>query len=536
MKYKALLVDDEKFMISYLKDCIDWAALYIEVVDDAYDGIEAIEKTKKYNPDIVISDIVMPSMSGLEFIKNIHTQYKSVRIIILSGHENFMFAKEALSYGVVDYIIKPSKISDITEALKKAIASIEEERMRNENYNGILEKLDKSLSDIQNTFILSLINKEKASREQLLEKAKCISLDLLHKNFLGIVLKANPYTEKGINSMGSDKICSEVVSEFKSTMLKPKFVFSNSINEMVYCLLPFDNSIPYSSAISMVNKAFNNVIQRIYVSSFEGVFVGIGLPCDDITNANVSFEQAMSALDNRICSQNRQVVCYKNMFEHIDTTIFNYEAGTEIKNAIKLNDSDKFDKIIEDMIVVAIQSNVTMFQFKRDMGKVLNILESLLFSENTDLESIAREYGLKDGDVLKSGNVKSLQRSLKELGRCVMEYLNSNGLNKYPRIIKLITQYLKEHYNKNFTVINLSQKFYLTPNYLSNIFKKHTGQNISEYVTKLRIDKARQLLEGKNDIKAYEVATIVGYSDYEYFRRVFKKYAGINPTKYKNNI
>lgn len=146
------------------------------------------------------------------------------------------------------------------------------------------------------------------------------------------------------------------------------------------------------------------------------------------------------------------------------------------------------------------------------------------------------ELGLTESALQQEESLTRLENMLNLVSRKIISLLSDYNTVKYPPTIFLCCQYIEEHYQDKISVTDLAEQLFLSPNYLSSLFKKHTGSSISEYITLCRIRKAKELMAESNTLKSYEVADLVGYSDYEHFRKVFKKYVGINPAKYRSEV
>lgn len=529
MPYKLLLVDDERFMLSYLKDCIPWDTLHVEVAACALNGEDAIEKTRLYKPDLIITDIVMPNMYGLEFIKNIYEQFKKTKIIILSGHQNFNFAKEALSYGVVDYIVKPSLASDIQAAVRKAINIMEQERRNEQTYQDALTGFHRSIPDIKRSFLSLLPSEPIASiPKQIEEKGEILGFNL--KNCFFVCVRLLFY------STFSDKKDSFSPPELEK--LENRLMALPSVSQCLFSAERTGNCLGIlslsESETGQVTTFFEEIIQRA-IPAHLCMTVCISNVFSCIGDSSLAFHQTQHTLNCRPCSFRSH--CYQ-CGEPMDTrespsSGISYDTFISALRSLSLTECSQ---LLHQWLAYAVAQKFSMYRLRRELRALLKEIDNLLSSLKTGLSPLLLELELTEGIIQQEESLLRLEDMLNRLCSKIISRLSDCESAKYPPMIFLACQYLEEHYREKISVATLADQLYLTPNYLSALFKKHTGSSISEYITLCRIRKAKELMVSSSDMKAYEVAVLVGYNDYEHFRKVFKKYVGINPAQYRTEV
>lgn len=529
MSYKLLLVDDEPFMLSYLRDCVPWKSMNVEIVASASNGEDAIEKTREYHPDLIITDIVMPNMHGLEFIKNIYGQYKSTKIIILSGHQNFEFAREALLYGVIDYIVKPSLVSDIVTSVSKAIAAIEQERAEKENYRTILSDLQHSLPDITRSFLEILLKEPVPDlTKQLREKGAILGFPVENCRYLCFQLVFDGL----LPNKDSDAPRRE--TERLLRMLKEL----PCVSHVLLTHQRFHSSLGILDCTG-ANEAF---VQKFFANTFMSslppqmsVTACLSAPFDHLENASSAFQQIQLTLNSRTCSLESRFLPIGKPEPSRENTCKLLPIDSFL-TALRASSSSECSRLIHSWIETAIQKNVSMHSLRRELRSFLIDLDTLLASIKAGLSPLLWELGLTEAELPQEESLIRLEKLLNLLSQKIIARLSDCKSASYPPVIFLACQYIEEHYQEKITVADLASQLYLTPNYLSSLFKKHTGSSISEYITMCRIRRAKELMAESADIKTYEVADLVGYNDYEHFRKVFKKYVGINPARYRSEV
>lgn len=529
MTYKLLLVDDERFMLSYLKDCISWEKLNVEIIDCALNGADAIEKTRLHKPDLIITDIVMPNMYGLEFIKNIYGQFKNTKIIILSGHQNFDFAKEALLYGVVDYIVKPSLASDIQASVQKAISCIEQERINELKFQTAITDFQRSIPDIKKAFLTLLtVEPSPSVTRQIKEKSEILGFPLENRYYTCVRVLFDskaPSIKETLSVQELGKL------EKHLSALSAGALSLFSIERVGICIGILSNLEPVTDKIILgLNEIIENCLPvRVQVT------ICISKIFSNIETAYMEFHQIQQTLNSRACSfKSHCFLCNAPMDTNDDfPSVFSCEAYISALRSLTITECEHQ---IHEWFQNAAAHNLSMYRLRRDLRALLNELDTLLSSLKTGLSPLLHEIDLNEAILQQEESLYRLENMLNRLSEIIISRLTDCESAKYPPMIFLACQFIEEHYCEKISVTTLAEQLFLSPNYLSSLFKKHTGSSISEYITLCRVRKAKELMAASSDMKTYEVADLVGYNDYEYFRKVFKKYVGINPAQYRTEV
>ncbi|QIB26953.1 response regulator transcription factor [Caloranaerobacter azorensis] len=503
--YRLLIADDEPIEREGLKLIINKNLPDIRVIGEAKNGREAIELVEELSPDILLLDIKMPGINGIEAAKEIRRKYKNLKIIILSAYDYFAYAKESFSLGVYDYLLKPVRRAKLIETLEKVISEIEKERIERQEKL----KLREELSDIKNMFeekFVTIILEDGLKGENNIKSR----IDILDMTFDLYYVLAISIESKNNNMLSN--IYDEVFRYFKH---REKSIISK-YNDNIYVLVEVYNAneievkrLSYERA----NKIYNRLIGKYDIDIRIGVKIGRGL----------------DNLKRVIIEANKLIISIKN------------------KNII----SDFYDRNEEDLI-----------EIKEEYQKILNIIKGIV---NGDRESLIELYNLlemlcisENYKIIKLYEIISILRFLIfekrgklyfndllsgsknfELDLCDVKKIVIDELNKYfveinnqtHEIIEKAKEYIYKNYNKDIKLEDVAEKVSVSPYYFSKLFKKEMGKNFIDFLTELRIEEAKKKLDEGMSIKA--VSRCIGYSDPNYFSRVFKKITGMSPNSYK---
>lgn len=519
MLIKLLVVDDESTTRNGLIKHINWKELGVDIVKEAKDGIDALEIAYDMEPDIIISDIRMPGLNGIEFITRLRGKFQSCKVIFLSGYSDKEYLKAAIKLGAVNYVEKPINLTEIKEAIQKAVELCKEENfniaLSAENIPLIKQRIVQNLihnnADMKECYsALSLIKSNLHTKNwfsvaivKLIKKKEDSNGDNIINNeqFIHIVDKCMENTEH-VSALKDDTTLAIILSENNATKnqieslegLLEKYIKDKGLSDIkLFCAVGKKvlkmEQIPesYVSAKDIVRKLFFYGYGRVIYSKAEvkeiyevkeNIF-GEFLKC--IAEGK---EKEASFFIERLC---------------LDINKYDGTPVNDIKNI--------FFKMVFQLLTEADKRGVYFTDEEKNEEKYL---WNLISKFNT-LEEI-REY-----TVDKISQVFRKFGDLKNSCRAVFE------------VKKLIS---KDFGDEKLSVKSLAEAVFLTPTYLSALFKKEAGQNISEYIVEVRMEKSKEYLKN-NKLKLFQVAKLVGYNDANYYAKAFKKAEGVTPSEYR---
>jgi two-component system response regulator YesN len=528
-----MVVDDEQIVLDSVRFMVEKDIGDSVVIEIARSGREAIEKAAIFRPDIVIMDIKMPGISGLDAIASIKEFHSGALFIIITAYEKFDFAVEALNLGVIEYINKPLSRVKLVAAIRSAISIKVEERRKLDTELEVKEKMGFILPVLESGFIYSVVFSDDHSNE--LETYRRI----LNIDANGGYVMTIEFGEKGDESGLANKIGSSIKSQKFYPLLRDAIKESCScivgpvmLNRVVTFVTCDCDTPEYEQRIEALNVA-TDVYNKLHDEVGLDFYIGIGKSYKLLDNIYKSYEESIKAIGYAV----------ESGIVHInDIPLERNFAGVYPENDEKLllkkitaGDSDAclvvFDRIFEWL--------------KGEYGDNLQEIIASLTELVVMLGRIAKDYGISDSSLV-SGNtyinkflsiddISTLKTWLKNRIRFLADEVTSVKETKLSGIIVSARDYIFNNYCKDITLEDVSKEVNVSPNYFSKLFKDETGSNFIDYVTTLRIEKAKKLL---CDSKRYnkEICYQIGYSDPNYFSRIFKKIVGVTPTEYKSSI
>lgn len=510
---KILIVDDEYLLRQGIKHLLDWEKEGFQIVGEASNGKEALDLIEKLQPHIVISDIVMPIMDGVDLTKIIKSRFPKIQVLILSSYSDFEYVKDTFKHGVNDYILKPTlDPQELLSLLKTTIKNIPDLVFLNSNghkdtsINMVINRLlagfdiSKNKELIKNTFIndtfcLLGTNIKKITGEgtNILSLSKSQLSDLVKDSLKNVV-----YYEINENNYEFLILINFNIKDFHHTL--------NHVKNMIYNVL---DNIP--EIFFVLSKPFNDIyhLKDIYTNSYKPLF---GYKFYFKNKPLISYDD----IGNNNCK-------YRFDFKHYSDEIYmlNINAAlnylkTYLKSCISNFSINEFEL-------------KTLFQ--NALYNIISILDDLNFNM-VSIDESKREYFQK---IDETKNPEELLSFLDIITNQLNETLNNqqNSLNNH--MIHNILDYITDHYNEQLSLKQLADEFHFNYYYLSSYFSYHNKEGFSEYLNKIRVEKAAELLRNET-IPVSEISYMVGYSDHSYFCKVFKKLKNATPSKFRKNI
>ena len=531
---KVFLAEDEFVVREGIKNNIDWIGHGYEFCGEASDGELAFPLIQKLRPDIVITDIRMPFMDGLELSKLIKKEFPWMEVIILSGFEEFEYAKEGIKIGVAQYLTKPIKGDDLLKEVDAVAARIEEkrrERLIREQYEKEMEEAN--LRERSRLFT-HLVTGEK-SPAQLMELAGNLSIDLtaLQYNIVLLLLQSKAH----------------LMGEYSDSVVKVEEKIKEL--EQEYDFLLFDRNLEGKSLLfkadsqEALQKNLDGFLENLKTILAEyphiTYFGGIGVCVNRLRELPECYIQANRAFAHRYFSSENRIVEAgaidfdtakdRNAFDLTSVDPKQIERG-RTTNFLKFGSSEEAVYFVDEFLNGIGEKSLESEMFRQ------YIAMDCYFSVSSFVESLGYERGEirqpdMTGGVLKS--VGSVRDYIRSIVSDAIDLREKKSSSRYGEVVDEVLSYINAHYGEEELSLNtLASHVNISPNHLSMIFSQQTGQTFIKYLTDLRMNRAKELL--KCTVKrSSEIALEVGYKDPHYFSYIFKKTQGMTPTQFRED-
>jgi two-component system, response regulator YesN len=534
--YKLFIVDDEVSSRYGLRDCIDWIKYGIEVVGEAANGSAAMKLIPSLEPDIVITDVKMPRMDGIQLSVELKQLNKDIKIIFISGYDDFEYLKSALKVDAVDYILKPINPEEMLSVVQKVINMIDAEQGQKKLLNQMNTKLTQSMPLLRGKFFMSIIKDAAYEVNKLKERLEFLELKLdMYGRYCTLVLSIDDSAalfdnisekDRELTSLSIISICQEIIEEHLNG-----YVFENKQGEYV-CILNMKVDEDEDKLFILTKSIQESIIALLNIK----LTIGVGKTVGELSNLSQSYKTAFEAASQKLFLGKNRIITmdslgtYKDIIPKLDM-----EKCQRIYTALKTGDKLGISLLVDELFYeLSLSRNIDLRYCHNVCLQLLIIGSSLLM----DLEIVHDELSV---DVKKHwqsvfkletiGDMKEYVISCYSIVcSLIAEKRNKRSVNAVEKV-KAIIQ--RKYSDNNLTIDVISQEVYLASTYLCLVFKQETGETLNEYMTKVRMEKAKELLHDKN-CKLYDISCSVGYMDASYFTKIFKKYTGVTPSEYRD--
>ena len=524
--YKIMLADDEGIVIESLKFMIEKELGNNCEIRSAKTGRSVIELAESFRPDIAFMDIQMPGINGIDAMREIRKANSNVIFIVMTAYDKFDYAKEAINLGVLEYLNKPATKDKILDALKRATEIIDDERKKRSEDLLIKEKMETVVPIIQNGLITNFLLREHF--EEDITNYKTL-LDIEDDYGYMAVLVAgeeqvgNHMTgavSAGIKIQNIYNEIRPIVESYTAGIIG--FVMANKIPILV---TKPSMGLDYEERTDMIERA--RALARKLSERFDINFrIGIG-SVKPLKNMSESYNEALSVL-----------IETTSRVGHIDDVPIGcrYEEDYPVETERRLFDAVEKGKVSETATIANDFFDWMEESQQNHIDDVrLKVLEFVLWGEHLAYEGSNMEYHFRSrttymSDVMAMTEFSQMRTWFVDKLAETATWIAKRSEQRTESVVERAKKYIQENFKKDISLEDVSEKVDISSYYFSKVFKEETGENFIEYVTKLRMEEAKRLLE-TTDLSIKEVCSEVGYSDPNYFSRSFKKYAGITPTE-----
>ena len=515
---KLLIVEDERWEREGLRDLFDWAAMGIGEVDTACDGIEGLDKALNMYPDIVVTDIQMPGMDGIEMSKRIREQLPDVRIVVLTGYDDFGYAREAILFRAMDYVLKPIEEDELQQTIIKVVKECELDLAKRRNEERLLQAEERMAAGHLITDLLKGKLKPEMITASMEDKIKELQGDCYA---VIVIARMNGASEEQIGRMLDRPCMIQICDDFEDAWT---------------VIVPMTQ--PITGALEMIVQP---LMQQHEGSTGTRMVIGVGSIVPDLMQSDESYRQALSAVRFGLFHGKSGIV--SGMEEEQAKQAFAAHAGEFARRCQELTKQIRLQTIAldADRVGVLLDELFECFGEHPGAGKhyILSLLNSLI--GEVSLLGGKQEEGADVGDhvVIQPQQLLSLE-SLEEIRSEVKRFfatfqtvLDDKKRNKDEYVVNKVLRLIDKQYGStSISLTSLAEEVFLSPNHLGMIFKKATGKTINEYMMEYRINKAEELLRTSKQ-KVAAIAAQVGIPSTSYFCSLFKQTYGMTPGQYQ---
>jgi len=537
---KVIIVDDEFLIRELLVEKVDWNKLGCEIVLKASSALELYDYLDEYDADIIITDINMPVVDGLELAETVRSKYPHIRILILTGYNEFEYAKKGIDIGIDGYILKPIDEADIEEIIHKTILSIEKDMNKEIQIEQLMKIINDNKPHLKELFLKDLVSNA-VNAEEVKKKSEFFDMDISGTFHQIIAIR---FDNKDLVETSTEK---KMIKLYRVRMILEELlgdkdgihIFSKDGDDLL--IYSHNNQVKMEQTLAFFLKSIKG--------SYAGhVYVGLGNVKDIVMKLSTSYHEAMEAAayghlqgKKSICHYSETGMIAENDMAEYDLEKVINQIKFYVKASLEKEALECMRELFEGIgVYYHVQDNNDLSYLHAQITKVISSLHFMVLSMELDSKTIMTSEEMIG--LYQFGKLKKIQTIpegiifLEEVILKVIGALNKTLINRDAYIIDDIEKYIVEKLgDSQLSLTQTANDFYLNPCYLSRLYKQKTGTAFKEHIVNLRIEKAIELLKN-TDMKVYEIAEEVGINDPNYFSVCFKKAMNMSVSQYRKDI
>lgn len=522
--YKLMIVDDEEEVRHGIINSIDWSRYGFEVINEAENGQEALDIIDEIIPDVLITDICMPLMDGLELTSSINEHFPTIKIIVITGFDDFSFAQKAIKHGVTDYILKPILPDDIYELLKKLKIRLDQEVREKEDINKLQKHYSDSLPILKDSFLTSLILGNPDSNT-IKNRTTLFKLRITGSLFASAVINIT-----GITELKKFAILTEIKEILEKHNIGETFFYDSTI----VILFAFNNknqNIVRNKLFSLLGEIRQTIEKFLKLS----ITIGLGNIQDSQSKFKESYKTAISALEYHLILGENKIIFVEDL-EPSTINFFHFDEEKEEKliSCIKFCREKDVSAAVEALFLNLQTEHISVKEYQIFFMEILSSLLKLARLFQIDSSNVLPDNADMYVELSRFKTITQVKDWLVSFCINLMNNISLQRANKTQIIFEKANDYIKINYSDHkLSVQKLADYLYISPSYLNSLFKKEASTTFLKYLINIRLSKAKELLREKT-LTISEVAEKVGYPDVSYFSYFFKKNIGKSPREFKN--
>ncbi len=524
MPYKVVFVEDEIVTREGIRDNVDWEGNGFELCGEAPDGEIALQLLQTTRPDVLITDIKMPFMDGLQLCRIVRERMPRVVIVIISGHDEFEYAQEAIKLGVSEYLLKPVTVQDLHNVLQKIAVHLDQDRIEQENLRKLQDQIQENREILRERFLLKLIVGA-ISPTEAIEKGQVLDLDLVARCYLVIIIKFELADRSDLFDYEEYQQAQEVVSVLVENN-PDVFLLKKDWEELV--LLMKGNTPEY---LEEERDLLLERIQREAKNTKYHLAVGFGTPKTRIAHIYQSFVEALVSIQSASIENQpgSNITVEKEELLKVDKSA--------VENYLRCGIEEEFDQFFDAFIRPLGESAFRSYLIKNYIFVDVVVVTAKFVNElGGGIEQAIPEFDSIENLLANIHTIEQFREQVRKILVSALVYRDSQTGNQHASTIQQAKDYLDRHYvNPNLLLNEVAVQVNLSPSHFSAIFSQETGQTFKEYLTEVRIKKAKELLR-TTALNSTEISFKIGYSDPHYFSYVFRKNTGLSPTEFRSQV
>lgn len=534
---KVMIVEDETDVREGIVAELAWQQYGFEVVCTAENGREAMDLLETTAPDIVVTDICMPFMSGLELASYIRKERPWTKVIILTGIDEFEYAQQAVKLEIKEYLLKPFSNNELLEVLLKVKQAIVDESNAARDLERLRSHYNQSIPVLKQSFLSSLLSMQLTVSETK-RRASLAGLSLEGKAFLVSVIRIDKINEEsyGLDSNQSLQLfaIANITEEINATFSRESLVFMHGADVIMLDLCQEGSGETLLKLAASKAEEIRRSVEQ-YISCT--VTIGIGSPIYLISEIKAAYDSAIRALDYQLILGNNRIIQIEDIEKtdsQLEPIVFDELKQRAFVSCLKVGSQQELAEMIQEMFVELTNKSSNMQDSQLYLLELVTTILRVTKDSGVALNRVLKSEASIFAQFEKCSSYEETKNWVLEVSEGLRAEIATERHTSQMDIIDKAKEYIRNHYeNPELSVQCLCDELHISNGYFSSLFKKETKTTFVSYLQSYRIERAKELLRS-SDLKAFVIAEKVGYSDPNYFSFAFKKLVGMSPKEFRH--
>lgn len=529
MPYTILLVDDDAVFRAHMKSMIDWESEGFTIIAEARNGKEAIECLEKVKPDVVITDMSMPVMNGVELIDYLSEYHQDMQVLALSGYNDFNYVRDSMKKGAMDYLLKDQFDEKQCRAALKSV----NQKLSGSTGTGRTQFVSRERQEQE--FVLLLLSGCAGNKDEISRRMNELNLQSLGK---GIIVAVTELDEETYKDTLTESEYYRFMYSVKSILQESSYSYSGAHVVLIgrcrmLVLIPVAG-ISFSNSQNQYRRMLTEMQNNVKLFLNESISFGVSNLCRDISELPHYYEQAGKALETKHFQGKKSFIAeITNELQIKKIAIVDIKVEQRIYAALNHSINDTPGVIIRELFDGFISNGCDADDVQMVLAGLLNITSKVMQDNHLSTMEVFRVESLSN-DML---HMFSTLPEIKEWYACAFDRLGTllqqnKEIRQYNENTRKAIDFVHKNYSKRISLKDIAQEVNVNSSYLSRLFKNDTGVNIVDYLNNVRLDKAADLIH-EGSIPLNRIADSVGIQSYNHFFKLFKDHYGITPGEYK---
>jgi YesN/AraC family two-component response regulator len=531
--YKMFIVDDNKYERNGIRDDVDWGSLGVEVVGMFANGAEALANVEALRPDLIVTDIAMPTMNGVALAERVRERYPDIKMIFTSCHSDFDFAKSAVDLGIYGYVLKPIISDELETAVRKLVAEMTERERGERERAGMLRQLEGMLPLVQEQFFKEMLLGNFRGEEDIRERIEFLRVPVPVSASLAVLSVRFAASEDGRGPSVVDAYYqSYTFKKLVASLEPPESAYPVQMASDLFAVVLFGAPDSFMETAVALHTAVSQRIDAAFT-------IGMSKTSPSLASIAELYRQSEAAVRTTFYDGGHPIIAYAEVEDASERNVFGDMPELEavygdVKSLLSYDGADGIDEFLDKYLNVPGASRNEGY-IKAFAFLALNLASVLLMEVNKSFQEMLGEEPSIWGRVDRLESAAEARALLRRSFASIKERLIERNPTKHLKLVETVREIVKQRYGEPITVEDISKSLYMSGRHANHIFKKETGQTIFDYLVEYRLGIAKRLLQ-QPDSKVAVVAEQVGYLNTSYFCLAFKKHVGMTPAEYKSKL